>query len=83
VRQRPATAKGTTFMTLEDETGTVNLIVWPHMWERFRRIGCLARAVIATGLLQRQDGVMHLIVDRLQDLTEELPDLGRVSRDFQ
>ena len=72
------TAKGTTFMTLEDETGTANLIVWPHVWERFRRIGRQARAVIATGLLQRQEGVIHLIVDRLQDLTKQLPALGRV-----
>jgi error-prone DNA polymerase len=83
VRQRPQTAKGTTFMTLEDETGTVNLIVWLNVWERYRRIGCLARAVIATGLLQRQETVMHLVVDRLQDLTKELPELGRLSRDFQ
>jgi error-prone DNA polymerase len=82
VRQRPQTAKGTTFMTLEDETGTVNLIVWLNVWERYRRVGCLAKAVIATGLLQRQESVMHLVVDRLQDLTRELPELGRVSRDF-
>jgi error-prone DNA polymerase len=82
VRQRPQTAKGTTFMTLEDETGTVNLIVWLNVWERYRRVGCLAKAVIATGLLQRQESVMHLVVDRLQDLTKELPELGRVSRDF-
>ncbi len=82
VRQRPGTAKGTTFMTLEDETGSANLIVWPHVWERYRRVGRLARAVLATGLLQKQDGVTHLIVDRLQDLTEQLPNLGHVSRDF-
>ena len=82
VRQRPGTAKGTTFMTLEDETGTANLIVWPQVWERYRRVGRLARALIATGLLQRQEGVIHLVVDRLQDLTEQLPDLGHVSRDF-
>ena len=82
VRQRPGTAKGTTFMTLEDETGTANLIVWPHVWERYRRVGRQARALIATGLLQRQDGVTHLIVDRLQDLTTQLPVLGHLSRDF-
>jgi error-prone DNA polymerase len=82
VRQRPQTAKGTTFMTLEDETGTVNLIVWLNVWERYRRIGCLAKAVIATGRLQRQETVTHLVVERLQDLTTELPALGRVSRDF-
>ena len=49
MRQRPSTAKGTTFMTLEDETGIANLIIWPQVWERFRRIGRQARAVIATG----------------------------------
>jgi error-prone DNA polymerase len=82
VRQRPGTAKGVTFITLEDETGTANLIVWPQVWERYRRVGRLARALVATGLLQQQDGVIHLIVDRLQDLTTQLPTLGHLSRDF-
>jgi error-prone DNA polymerase len=81
-RQRPETAKGITFMTLEDETGTVNLIIRSRVWERFRRIGHQARALIATGLLQRQEGVIHLIVNRLEDLTSQLPDLGHRSRDF-
>ncbi len=76
VRQRPGTAKGITFMTIEDETGTANLIVRPQVWERYRRIGRLASAIIASGLLQRQDGVIHLIVDRLEDVTELLPNLG-------
>jgi error-prone DNA polymerase len=82
VRQRPGTAKGTTFITLEDETGTANLIVWAKVWERYRRVGRQARALIASGRLQRQDGVTHLIVDRLQDLTAQLPTLGPMSRDF-
>ncbi len=82
LRQRPATAKGITFMTLEDETGTTNLIVRPQVWARFRRVARQARALIVTGLLQRQEGVIHLIVDRLQDVTTQLPDLGHVSRDF-
>ena len=69
-------------MTIEDETGTANLIVWPQVWERFRRVARQARALIATGLLQRQEGVIHLIVDRLEDVTTQLPDLGHVSRDF-
>jgi error-prone DNA polymerase len=69
-------------MTLEDETGNVNLIVWPQVWQRYRRVARQARALIATGLLQRQDGVIHVIVDRLEDLTMRLPDLGHVSRDF-
>ncbi len=82
VRQRPGTAKGVTFMTIEDETGSANLIVWPDVWERYRKVGRLARAVLASGKLQKQDGVTHLIVARLQDLTDQLPNLGRVSRDF-
>jgi error-prone DNA polymerase len=82
VRQRPSTAKGITFVTLEDETGAANLIVRPPVWERYRRVGREARAIIASGLLQKQDGVIHLIVDRMEDLTAQLPDLGRVSRDF-
>ena len=69
-------------MTLEDETGTANLIVRPPVWERFRRVARQARVLMVTGLLQRQDGVIHLIVDRLQDLTTQFPNLGHVSRDF-
>jgi error-prone DNA polymerase len=82
-RQRPETAKGITFMTLEDETGTTNLIVRPKVWERFGRVGRRAGALIATGLMQRQDGVIHLIVNRLEDLTSQLPDLSHRSRDFR
>jgi len=83
LRQRPSTAKGVTFMTLEDETGTVNLIVWQHVWERFRRVARQAHAVIATGLLQWQDGVIHIVVKRLKDMTTVVADLGQPSRDFR
>ena len=82
-RQRPETAKGITFMTLEDETGTTNLIIRPQVWERFRRIARQAGALIATGLLQKQEGVIHLIAGRFEDLTSQLPDLGHRSRDFR
>jgi error-prone DNA polymerase len=82
LRQRPGTAKGITFVTLEDETGTVNLIIRPQVWTRHRRVAHQARALIATGLLQRQDGVIHVIVGRLEDLTTTLPKLGHISRDF-
>ncbi len=83
LRQRPGTAKGVTFMTIEDETGTANLIVWRRIWERFRRVARLARALVATGLLQRQDGVTHLVVRRLEDITEAVADLRQASRDFR
>jgi error-prone DNA polymerase len=82
VRQRPATAKGITFMTLEDETGSVNLIVRPPVWERYSRAARHAGALIAGGRLQSQQGVIHLIVERLEDVTDKLPTLGRMSRDF-
>ena len=69
-------------MTLEDETGTTNLIIRPHVWERFHRIARQASALIATGKMQRQEGVIHLIVDRFEDLTSRLPEIGHRSRDF-
>jgi error-prone DNA polymerase len=83
LRQRPGTAKGITFMTLEDETGTVNLIVRPDVWERYRRAASQARALVVTGVLQKQEGVIHVIVHQLQDITEQLPNLGHISRDFR
>jgi error-prone DNA polymerase len=82
LRQQPGTAKGITFMTIEDETGSTNLIVRPKVWERYRRVGRQARALIATGLLQRQEGVINVIVSRLQDLTDQLPNIRQASRDF-
>src|SRR5262249_26783212 len=69
LRQRPGTAKGVTFMTIEDETGTVNLIIWRAVWERHRRVAHHAQAVLVTGQLQRQDDVIHLVVRRLKDMT--------------
>ncbi len=82
-RQRPETAKGITFMTLEDETGTANLIIRPRVWGRFRRVANGGGALIATGMLQSQEGVINLIVDSLDDLTGRLPELDHRSRDFR
>jgi error-prone DNA polymerase len=83
LRQRPGTAKGVTFMTIEDETGTVNLIVWRSVWERYRRVARQAQALLVTGQLQRQDGVIHIVVKRMKDITTEVVDVGQVSRDFR
>jgi DNA polymerase III alpha subunit len=76
VRQRPGTAKGVIFMTLEDETGVANLIVWPKAFERLRATVIGARFVAATGKLQNESGVVHLVVERMEDLT---PMLGLLS----
>ena len=72
VRQRPGTAKGVVFMTLEDETGTANVIVWPKMFEAFRPVVIGARFVAVTGTLQNAAGVIHVVASKLQDLTPML-----------
>lgn len=82
LRQRPGTANGVTFMTLEDETGTVNLIVHRRIWERYRRAARGAIALIAHGRLQTDGQVIHLLVTKLQDLSDRLRHLDQRSRDF-
>jgi error-prone DNA polymerase len=69
-------------MTLEDETGTANLVVHVNTWERFRKIARGATAIIAHGILQQQHGTIHLVVDRMEDLTPLLGVVGNKSRDF-
>jgi error-prone DNA polymerase len=76
VRQRPGTAKGVIFMTLEDEAGVANVIVWPKAFERLRAIVLGARFVAVTGKLQNEQGVIHIVAERMEDLT---PMLGLLS----
>ena len=83
LRQRPSTAKGITFVTLEDETGTANLVVKQHVWERFYRIARRSTAWIAHGKLEKKQGVIHVVVHRLEDLSESLEQIGNQSRDFR
>jgi error-prone DNA polymerase len=82
VRQRPSTAKGITFVTLEDETGTVNLIIRQDVWQRFYRVARTAAGLIASGRLQRHQEVIHVLVSKLEDLGPALGGLGQQSRDF-
>ena len=82
VRQRPATAKGITFMTLEDETGIANLLVRPRVWQRFRAAALRATVLLAWGRLQRQGEVVHVVVAGLEDLSDRLAELPPGSRDF-
>jgi error-prone DNA polymerase len=70
VRQRPPTAKGIMFMTIEDETGPANLIVRPQVYEAHRMVARHAPAVIAHGTVERRHGVTHLVVRRLERLRE-------------
>ena len=75
-RQRPGTASGVIFLTLEDETGVVNAIVWPKTYERFRRAVIAGRLLRITGKLQREGSVSHLIAGRIEDLSPWLDRLG-------
>jgi error-prone DNA polymerase len=82
VRQRPQTAKGTIFVTLEDETGPVNVIVWPALVEKFRKELLGSRLLGVYGIWQTKSGVHHLVAKRLVDMTMLLGRLSTHSRDF-
>lgn len=75
LRQRPGTAKGVIFLTLEDETGVVNVIVWRKIFERFRRAVIAGRLLRVTGRLQREAGVTHVIADGIEDISALLDTL--------
>jgi error-prone DNA polymerase len=81
-RQRPAAANQVTFVTLEDETGQVNLVVWKRIAERQRAALLGSRLLAVQGEVQRESGVIHLIADRLMDLSSLLGGLVVRSRDF-
>jgi len=88
VRQRPGTAKGVIFATLEDETGVANIIVWPPIFERYRRIVLGSRLLAVEGTLQREGLVIHVIAKSVSDLSPMLDHLAEgtplpvASRDF-
>ncbi len=75
-RQRPGTARGVVFVTLEDETGVANLVVWPDRFERFRRAVLNARLLGVDGRVQREGRVVHVVAEGLEDLTPELARLA-------
>jgi len=72
LRQRPGTAKGVIFLTLEDETGIVNVIVWRKLYERFRRAVISGRMLRVTGRLQRAHSVTHVIAEEIEDISAML-----------
>ena len=82
VRQRPGTAKGITFVTLEDETGVANLIIRPDVWKRWRSAALGATILLAHGRLQRRGGAIHVLCTKLENLSNRMKELGSRSRDF-
>ena len=81
-RQRPGTASGVVFVTLEDETGTVNLIVWPRALQAQQAAVIGAALMLVHGRLQAADGVIHVVAGRIEDQSCLLGDLPVASRDF-
>lgn len=82
MRQRPGTASGVVFITLEDETGIANLILWKDTFERFRRVARLSSGMLAHGRVEREGEVVHVHVQRLECLDDHLDTLVARSRDF-
>ena len=82
VRQRPGSAKGIMFITLEDETGIANIVVWASVFEENRALILAARMLAIRGRVQREGEVIHVIAERLEDLSPLLASLGRAEDGF-
>jgi len=81
-RQRPGTASGVLFLTLEDETGNSNVVVWPRVQEQFRKALMTSQLLLVKGTLECRDNVIHIIAGALFDYSEHLQELQLQSRDF-
>ena len=75
VRQRPGTANGVIFITLEDETGVCNVIVWRKLYETYRRAVISRRMLRVTGRIQREGAVCHVIAEHVEDISFMLDEL--------
>jgi error-prone DNA polymerase len=82
VRQKPGSAKGVMFITIEDETGIANLVIWPSLYEKQRRIVHSAGMMAVYGRIQREGEVVHLVAHRLTDLSGELASIGECDVPF-
>lgn len=82
VRQRPGTAKGITFVTIEDETGQANLIVHPRVWKKHIRVAQTSDVWLVKGRLEKSDSVTHVIINKIEDCGKHLQSHGLKSRNF-
>jgi len=82
VRQRPGTASGVIFITIEDETGVANLVVWPRVFERFRKVVLGAQLMVVRGRVQKEGIVVHVVADELIDRSDLLRRLGDTEKPF-
>jgi len=81
VRQQPGTAKGVIFMTIEDETGIANVVVWAKTMARYRRVVMASRLIVIHGRVQRKDNIIHIVAAQLEDRTEWLSLLSENGRE--
>lgn len=82
IRQRPSTAKGITFVTLEDEFGSMNLVVKPNVWERHYQVARRSNAWLVHGVAENRENIIHVVVGRIDDLTNHVKGFTSKSRDF-
>ncbi len=82
VRQRPGSAKGVVFMTIEDETGVANAVVWPKMLERYRKTVMTARLILIEGRVQRHEDIIHIVSTKLEDRSDWLLRLSEWAADM-
>ncbi|MBX3421940.1 MAG: error-prone DNA polymerase [Pirellulaceae bacterium] len=82
LRQRPSTAKGITFVTLEDEFGSINLVVKPEIWNRHYKVARCSNAWLVQGVLENREGIIHVVAGRIDDLSQHVSHLDLRSRDF-
>ena len=83
VRQRPGSAKGVVFMTIEDETGVANAVVWPKTLERFRKVVMGARLIVIHGRIQRHEDIIHVVSAKLEDRSDWLALLSEQAADMK
>ena len=81
-RQRPGSASGVLFLTLEDETGNSNIVVWQRTQQQFRRALMGGKLLLVKGVVEQKDNVIHIIAGALYDYTSELAELPVQSHDF-
>lgn len=83
LRQRPGTAKGITFVTMEDETGSINLVIRPETWKTYYMLCKQSNAWMVHGILENRQGVIHVLVGRIEDLQQVIGTIDIRSRDFR
>jgi error-prone DNA polymerase len=83
VRQRPGSAKGVVFMTIEDETGVANAVVWPKMLERYRKVVMTSRLILIEGRVQRHEDIVHIVSEKLTDNSDWLLRLSEWAADMK